>query len=325
MPVHIAPAGIRPAGHRLGMPLVRLAGALAVLALLWQRVGAAPFQDGLQAVTLPALAAAVVSTALATVCAAWRWRVIARTLGVGMPMMTAIGAYYRSQFLNSVLPGVPGDVHRAVAHGRRAGALGRGVRAATWDRLSGQVVQAVLTGLALLLLPSPARPFLPVIVAGGVALAVFAVLVVWIAGRRAGSRPAGVARAVSGDVRHRLLARRVWPQLALASTVIVAGHTGTFVIAARVAGAGLPLGELVALALLVQTAMVIPLSVGGWGVREGAAAWAFGAAGVGAAAGITVTTVFGILTLAAMAPGAALLLADSTRREPPRRGEVVDG
>jgi uncharacterized membrane protein YbhN (UPF0104 family) len=307
---------------RLGMPLLRLVGGLVVLALLWQRVGATPFQNGLRAVTLPALAAAAAITAVATVCSAWRWRVIARTLGVGMPLTTAIGAYYRSQFLNSVLPGgVPGDVHRAVAHGRRAGAMNRGLRAATWDRLSGQVLQAVLTALALLLLPSPARRFLPVIVAGGLAVVLGAVLVVWVAGRRERSRPAGVARAVSGDVRHRLLARGVWPQLTLASVVIVVGHTGTFVIAARVAGATAPLGELVALALLVQTAMVIPLSVGGWGVREGAAAWAFGAAGLGAAVGITVTTVFGVLCLAAMAPGAALLLADSARRGDRARSE----
>jgi uncharacterized membrane protein YbhN (UPF0104 family) len=309
------PVRHRPAVRRIGLPLLRVAGGMAVLLLLWRQVGAAPFRDGLRAVTLPALAAGVVLTAAATLCAAWRWRVIAGSLDVGMPLSTAVGAYYRSQFLNSVLPGgVPGDVHRAVAHGRRAGALGRGIRAVSWERLSGQVVQGILTVIVLLVAPSPLRSSLPAVLAGVLAVALGATLIVWGAARRARSRPAAAARTIAGDVRHRLLAREVWPQLTVASVLVVAAHTTTFVIAARIAGCPAPMGRLVALAMLVQTAMVIPLSVGGWGAREGAAAWLFAAAGLGAATGVTVTTVFAVLSLAAVLPGAGLLLADATRR-----------
>ena len=106
----------------------------------------------------------------------------------------------------------------------------------------------------------------------------------------------------------------MWPRLTLASVLVVAGHTATFVIAARVAGSTAPLGELVALLMVVQTAAVIPLSVGGWGIREGAAAWAFAAAGFGAANGVAVATLYAILMLAAVAPGAGLLLGDAVRR-----------
>jgi hypothetical protein len=56
------------------------------------------------------------------------------------------------------------------------------------------------------------------------------------------------------------------------------------------------------------------LSIGGWGLREGAAAWAFAAAGLGAAAGVTVATLYAVLMLAAVAPGAGLLLGDTVRR-----------
>jgi len=66
--------------------------------------------------------------------------------------------------------------------------------------------------------------------------------------------------------------------------------------------------------MVVQTAVVIPLSIGGWGLREGAAAWAFAAAGLGAAAGVTVATLYAVLMLAAVAPGAGLLLGDAVRR-----------
>ena len=38
------------------------------------------------------------------------------------------------------------------------------------------------------------------------------------------------------DIRDGLLAQRAWPWILLASVVVVAGHTATFIIAARTAG-----------------------------------------------------------------------------------------
>jgi hypothetical protein len=166
----------------------------------------------------------------------------------------------------------------------------------------------------LLILPSPVRPAVPYVLAGAAGVAGCAALVVWRAARRGGSRLARAARAVADDVRHGLLAPDVWPQLALASVLVFAGHTATFVIAARVAGSTAPLGELLALLMVVQTAVVIPLGIGGWGPREGVAAWAFAAAGFGAATGVTVTTLYAVLMLVAVAPGAGLLLTDVVRR-----------
>ncbi|HYY17959.1 MAG TPA: lysylphosphatidylglycerol synthase transmembrane domain-containing protein, partial [Streptosporangiaceae bacterium] len=126
--------------------------------MLWflvQQVGAAPFGDGLRAVTWQAVLAAITLTVLTTVCSAWRWRVVARALGAGIGLSRATGACYRSLFLNSVLPGgILGDVHRAVTQGRRAGDVGQGVRAVGWERLCGQVIQAVVTAVVLLTLPS---------------------------------------------------------------------------------------------------------------------------------------------------------------------------
>jgi uncharacterized membrane protein YbhN (UPF0104 family) len=306
-----------------------MAAGGTVLWFLWRQVGTGPFTDGLRAVTWQAVVAAVMLTVLTTVCSAWRWRVVARALGVGIGLPAAIGAYYRSLFLNSVLiGGVLGDVHRAVTHGRRAGDVAGGLRAVAWERLCGQVIQAAVTAVVLLTLPSPVRPALPYVLAGLAGVAGCAALVVRGAARRGRSRLARTSRAVSDDLRCRLLARDVWPRLTLASVLVVAGHTATFVIAARVAGCTAPLGELVALLLVVQTAVVIPLSIGGYGLREGAAAWAFSAAGLGAATGVTVTILYAVLMLAAVAPGAGLLMRDSVRRrrdqEPPGESRRPD-
>jgi uncharacterized membrane protein YbhN (UPF0104 family) len=81
-----------------------LAAGVTVLWFLWRQMGAAPFKDGLRAVTWPAVVAAVTLFVLTTVCSAWRWRVVARALGVGIGLPAAVGAYYRSLFLNSIEP-----------------------------------------------------------------------------------------------------------------------------------------------------------------------------------------------------------------------------
>lgn len=313
--LYSAPARIGPGIRRFGPSSLRLLSGVVVLWFLGRQVGAAPFADGLRAVTWTALAAAVALAAATSVCSAWRWRVVARALGVDLGLPAAVGAYYRSLFLNSVLPGgILGDVHRAVTHGRRAGDVVRGLRAVGWERLWGQVVQAVVTAAVLLTQPSPVRPALPYVLAGVAGLAGCAALIVRRAARRGRPRPARAARAVSADLRRGLLTPEVWPKLTLASVLVVAGHTVTFVVAARAAGCTAPLGELVALLMVVQTAAAVPLSVGGWGLREGAAAWAFAAAGLGAAAGVTVATLYAVLMLAAVAPGAGLLLGDAFRR-----------
>src|SRR4051794_9217561 len=158
------------------------AGTLGVL--VW-RVGTGPFLDGLRAVDGRALAAASGLAVVTTVCCAWRWKTVARGLGVELPLRTAVAAYYRSQFLNVTLPGgVVGDVHRGISHGRDVRDVGLGVRAVVWERSAGQVVQAVLTVAVLLALPSPVRSSTPLVAA---ALAVALVGV----GLAARARPSG--------------------------------------------------------------------------------------------------------------------------------------
>jgi hypothetical protein len=65
---------------------------------------------------------------------------------------------------------------------------------------------------------------------------------------------------------------------------------------------------LLPLAILVLLAMAVPLNIGGWGPREGVAAWAFATAGLGADAGVATATVYGVLVVAAGLPGLGVLV-----------------
>ena len=300
---------------RRGWGVARWLGGAAIVAVVVWRLGTAPFLDGLRAVNGGALALAAGIGFVTTVCAAWRWRLVARGLGVAVPLRAATAAYYRSQFLNTVIPGgVVGDVDRAVRHGSAVGDVGRGLRAVAWERSAGQFVQLGLGLLVLLLLPSRVPTWLPLVVAallvgalgGGVLLS----------GRppRGASRSARAFRAAASDIRHGLLARRAGPGIALASVVVVTGHVATLLLAARTAGAISPILQLLPLAVLVLLATAVPTNIGGWGPREGAAAWAFAAAGLGAAQGVATATVYGLLSLAAISPAAPLLIAAWLRR-----------
>ena len=288
---------------------IHLAVAAATLAVLVWRLGAGPFLDGLRTVDGWAVAAASGLAVLTTVCCAWRWKVVARGLGVDLPLGTAVASYYRSLFLNVTLPGgVVGDVHRGVSHGRDTSDVGRGLRAVAWERSAGQVVQVVLTVAVLLVLPSPVHAVMPLATLALVAVAACVALAARARPAAGRSGWARLRRVAARDVRDGLLARRAWPAIALASALIVAGHTATFVIAARSAGATAPLSELLPLALLVLLAAALP-NVGGWGPREGVTAWAFAAAGLGASLGVATAVVYGVMVLVASLPGAAVLVA----------------
>ena len=165
---------------------------------------------------------------------AWRWKIVARGLGIDLPLPAAVAAYYRSLFLNVTLPGgVVGDVHRGISHGRDVGDVGRGLRAVAWERTAGQVVQAVLTIAVLLVLPSPVRSSMPLVAVAQVATVVGVVLAVRVAGRpRALTVGAGGERD-GADIRAGLLHRKALPAVALASALVVLGHAATFLIAAR--------------------------------------------------------------------------------------------
>ncbi|HKX69814.1 MAG TPA: lysylphosphatidylglycerol synthase transmembrane domain-containing protein [Acidimicrobiales bacterium] len=287
----------------------RAAAAAALTVVVWH-LGVGPFLDGVRAVDGAALVAGAGIGVLTTVCCAWRWTIVARGLGLPLPLPAAVAAYYRSLFLNLTLPGgVAGDVHRGVSHGRDVRDVGLALRAVAWERTAGQVVQAILTVAVLLALPSPVRSSIPLMLVALVAIVIAVVLV----GR---ARPGGgrsrwvrVRCAIAGDIRDALLARRAWPAIALASALVVIGHAITFLIAARTAGTTASVSLMLPLALLALLAMVLP-SVAGWGPREGATAWAFAAAGLGAEQGVATAVVYGAMVLVASLPGALILVAE---------------
>ncbi len=307
-------AGIDAAWWRWARPL----GGVLVLGALVVVLGTGPFVEALQATDATVLAAGALIALLTTLCGAWRWRLVARRLGTDLTLATALASCYRAQFLNATLPGgVLGDVGRGVQHGRVGGDVGRGLRGVAWERTAGQVVLVALTAVVLLVV----RPFdLPdVSAASGVVVVVCALavaLVVAVLARWRGGRVTGWLRLLVADLRA-LGSGPASAGIVLASLLAVVGHTATFVLAARAVGVRTPVVDLLPLALVVLVMSALPLNLAGWGPREGAAAWVFAAAGLGAASGLATAVAFGAIALVGTLPGAALLLASRVRRGRP--------
>jgi uncharacterized membrane protein YbhN (UPF0104 family) len=295
---------------------LRVLAGVGILAALVAHLGTDAVVDGVRSIGTGSVLAALGIGLLTTVFSAWRWCLVARGVGLRLPLATAVADCYRALFLNSVLPaGVLGDVHRAVNHGRRSGDVGRGVRAVVFERVVGLVV-LIVVGAGVLL----AQPTLLAATVGDLALGrgavvwTFAVLVAVVAlgvwtmrGARASRVRIALGTALM-DVRNGVLSRGVLPGLVLLSVAALVGYLALFVVAARAAGSQAPLGELLPLLVLALFAMALPLNIGGWGPREAVTAVAFGAVGFDATQGLTTAVVYGVLSLIACLPGVGVLL-----------------
>ena len=296
---------------------LRLLGAAAILAVLVWQLGTGAFVDGLRRIDTAGVLAALTIGLATTVFSAGRWVVVATRLGLGLRLGGAVADYYRALFLNGVLPaGVLGDVHRAVQHGRESGDVPRGVRAVVLERTAGQIVLIATAVTVVLVQPSVVPAVMrEVVTFAGVAVVVLALAVTvvgltigrhWIHSASRWRRGFAVTLA---DVRLGLLTRETWPSVSVLSVATLAGHLAMFVVAARLAGVTAPVGQLLPLMILTLLAMGLPLNIGGFGPREGVLALLFGAAGLGAAQGVTTAVVYGVLSLAASLPGAGVLVA----------------
>ncbi|NNU79451.1 flippase-like domain-containing protein [Halovulum dunhuangense] len=268
----------------------RLAVPPLLLLALWQVVDGPAALAALRGVDPLLWLAALALLNVQILASALRWRLTAGFLGQSLGRGQAVAEYYLATLGNMVLPGgVLGDAGRAVRAQSGVG-LAVAAQAVMIERLAGQVALFALLLPALALLPGIAAG--PVL-ALGVLLGAGAVLVV------AGP---GWARRFGAQMRRAWLSPGALPRQLALSAVILAANIGAFALCSAAVGA--PLGALaLVLVPLALLAMLIPLSVGGWGLREGAAGLLWPLAGATSEAGIAASIAFGLAALASGLPG----------------------
>ncbi|SHK45354.1 hypothetical protein SAMN05216369_2109 [Marinobacter antarcticus] len=256
---------------------------------------------------------------------AWRWRYTANLLGLPIPYMQAVREYYLATFTNQVLPGgVLGDVNRALRHGADTNNRLAAAHGVAIERLSGQVVLAavVVTGLAWLVITGRVVGASPTgagslshlhwLLAGVSAV----ILLTWFLARK-NKRISVYVGTLRGDLTRALLSWPAFPLQVLTSLLVVASYLAVFLVLANGAGylADLPsAGVVAALCSLLLLSMVIPVTVSGWGVREGAAVILWPMVGLPAEQGVALSVAYGALILVSSLPGALFLFSSPVRQ-----------
>lgn len=281
--------------------------AVALLVALWRLVDGPETARLLAGARLEWVALSVAALTLHTVLAALRWRRVARGLGIDLGRRGAVSEYYLAQLVNAVVPGgVVGDASRAVRSRQPAG-LGAAGLAVVLERLAGQYALLLVMGVAVTV---------TIIQPGGIDWPPVVVPLVITVSAIAVALPAllSAAAALPGRIGARAVALRDAVRAAVvtrgAATSVAALSLGTtacilvaFAAAAAAVGAPLSVAATLAVVPVVLTTMLLPITVGGWGVREGAAVALLPLAGVSTSAALAASILFGLLALAATLPG----------------------
>jgi uncharacterized membrane protein YbhN (UPF0104 family) len=291
-------------------PVIRLAQvafAIGLLVLLWRAADGQAALTSLATADWRWLALAVLALSAQTVLSALRWRLTAAQLGIELGRRAAITEYYLSQVVNQSLPGgMIGDAGRAVRSREQAGLVAAGLAVAL-ERLAGQVAMVAILGVSFFVtLAVPGGLDWPGWLAVPVAVLLVSCAVLPVLAYAARHLPgaAGVSvRRMLRPVHTALLARSVLPAQIVLSIGTAACNLLAFALCAHAVGVELGLAEVTALVPLILFAMLIPLTVSGWGLREGAAAVLLPVAGVAASGGLAASVAFGLAFLVAVLPG----------------------
>jgi len=307
----VAKTGARGTAAWRWLATAVLLGALFLLVdttALWRELQRIPLW-----VVLPA----VLLSAVQVVISSWRWRYTGKRLGLSIGLLDAVQEYYLATFINQVLPGgVLGDVNRALRHGAKAGKRQKAAHAVAIERLSGQLVLALVVGLGLGVLWQ-ANVFTPSLADSSVAIGWLPIIfLLALAGslllfRRYSARFKAYLAALRDDVRQALFSWPALPLQLMSSLLVMASYLAVFLllaVAADYVNSAAAAAVLLALCSVLLLSMVVPLTVAGWGIREGAAALLWPLAGLPAEQGVALSVGYGALVFIGSCPGALVLL-----------------
>lgn len=290
--------------------ILRILLSAALIWLCFRGVAAGEVGAALARVPAGAASACLACLVAHALLSAWRWRLVCRALGVPAPeardalRWTALGVTF-SQALPST---VGGDAYRIGAFAAQRG-WAAAARSVIHDRLSGMWVLGLLAAAggapALWLAGFGAQVVLAFLAGAALLLAIPALV-----------RFPGMASETQA---FRALLRN--GRLMYACLAIHGMTLGAFAVLSEGLQPGSPLWWQAALvAPAVMLAAALPVSLGGWGVREGAMVFALGLFGTAAGEALALSVAYGLMLALTGALGALawVLTSRSPRTRPAR-------
>lgn len=306
--------------RRMAKLLLKLAVSVALIALLLRGQDTSALLDDLAAVRGDGLVIAVAILALLSVVQAWRWIVVLRAIGKTVSFRQSWQILMIGLFFNQTLPSaIGGDAVRMW----RAYKLGIGaapaVHSIMLDRLTALAALLVMAAVGLpviftLLEGNLGRWAVPAIVVAGTGG--FAVLLGFdrLPSALFRWRATRALAELSADSRRLFLrARYALPSIGISIFIQVSVALVVLVLA-RALGAEVSWIDCLILMPPVLLISMAPISIAGWGVREGAMVTAFGLVGMAPETAFALSVLFGLVTMAVSLPGGLVWLLSGDRK-----------
>lgn len=243
-----------------------------------------------------------------------RFVYISRVLGGGLNFSTALSAHFLGLWFNQVMPtSLGGDTVKVGILSKPLG-LSVAIRSTLLDRLSGLMLLLLATIVLLPLYVNrfPLNPEL-IMFFGSVAvcglLSVF--ICTWVLHRISvvctlGPRLQKIIQIFS-DVCEFKKGPALWDQIWTSSIVHFSGIV-TYSLVGLALGINVdPINFLLIVPIIFIIAL-LPISFGGWGLREVGAVWLFGMAGIDSSSALAMSVCYGLLLVLAGLPGLVLFI-----------------
>jgi uncharacterized membrane protein YbhN (UPF0104 family) len=261
------------------------------------------------AVRLPWVALAVAVYLLGQAISAVKWALIGRSVGLAGSTFEYVRFYFAGMFFNLIgFATVGGDVVRALylGRGRRPGLA---LNSVLFDRMSGLVVLMAMSSITLLCYPEYhfAGPISFIIMAGGLVL----VAAWWTCPRLVRLLPPSGRIRVQVETELAPFWRDSWLLVRIAAVSLVFHLSQVCVqwLLARAAGASVPFSYCLVFHPMLCLMLALPLSIGGFGVREGGYLYFLGRLQVDDSVAVTMGLLWWGVTVVAALVGIVIFVA----------------
>ncbi len=300
--------------------LLKIGLSMALLALLFTRIGVGEAMGAIREIDLRAFAMAFLLFLLGILIRAYRWQVLLEAVQLHTPLSRLVALYFVGSFFNTFLPtGVGGDVVRMYELSRDSQRTPESVGTVLVDRLAGLVVLFALAIVAL--------PFSGGLITTGLKLIILAIagggiLATWLLFQR--SWADWVLRRLPFGDRLRGKVMELYHAVHACGTGAMGRAMGVSllfnlllisVIAVLALGLGIhiSLWYFLLFVPLISFSLTLPISISGLGVRETTFVLLFGQAGVEQPRALALSLAFYGVTVATGLVGGALYAWEGMR------------
>ena len=243
------------------------------------------------------------------VLSAYRWMYISSKNGSEMNFLYCLKFYYISTFINNILPGgVVGDIYRAYCARESDNNLinlSKSVQGIVFERLSGQIMMFFIFLLSLtffFLINAKYVAFLYTVIP-----VLSITFIIYIVVKKMYFNKISSNEIIINF--KKIFSGIIFWNHTIISFFVVLSYIVIYIISAEAIGLSIDYFTFFVFTPIVLFSMTLPVSIGGWGVREGTALLIAFLLGLSASSSISVAVMYGILNLFCSLPGLFFLLS----------------